>query len=146
MTKHGLIVLAEDDPDDRLLLEQAFRHVGIVDAMVFVDDGEDLMEYLRGRGRHEARSSRHPDLILLDLNMPRKDGREALAEIRGDPSLRHIPVVILSTSSSSRDIAGAYELGANSFIIKPVSFDALVRMVRTLHDYWFEHVALPSDG
>lgn len=145
MTTPRLIVLAEDDPDDRLLLEQAFLHGGSVSGRVFVEDGEELMDYLLGQGSHSVKPVRRPDLILLDLNMPRKDGREALAEIRANPLLRRIPVVILSTSSASRDVQGAYELGANSFITKPTSFDALVRVVRGISDYWFGPVTLPTD-
>jgi CheY-like chemotaxis protein len=146
MLRNGLIVLAEDDPDDRLLLEQAFVDVRASSDRVFVEDGEDLMELLLGRGRYEGRRDRRPDLILLDLNMPRKDGREALAEIRADPTLRRIPIVVLSTSSEEQDIEQAYGLGANSFVTKPITFDGLVGVVRTLHDYWFRTVALPRAG
>ncbi|MES2641231.1 MAG: response regulator [Myxococcota bacterium] len=146
MLRNGLIVLAEDDPDDRLLLEQAFVDVGASTDRVFVEDGEDLMEYLLGRGRHEGRQDRRPDLILLDLNMPRKDGREALAEIRADPTLRRIPVVVLTTSSEEQDIEEAYGLGANSFVTKPITFDGLVGVVRTIQDYWFRTVTLPRAG
>lgn len=144
MLRNGLIVLAEDDPDDRLLLEQAFVNTGATSRRVFVEDGEDLMEFLLGQGRHEGRPDRRPDLILLDLNMPRMDGREALAQIRADPALRRIPVVILSTSSEEQDIEETYGLGANGFITKPITFDALVRVVRTLHEYWFHTVTLPQ--
>lgn len=144
MRTDGLILLAEDDPDDRVLLQHAFHSIGSPRALAFVDDGEDLMEFLTGRGRYPA--ARLPDLILLDLNMPRKDGWEALDEIRAEPALRRIPVVVLSTSTATPDVRRAYERGANSFVSKPVSFDALVRVVRSIDEYWFGTVALPSDG
>ncbi|MDP2311429.1 MAG: response regulator [Pseudomonadota bacterium] len=145
MNRPGLILLAEDDPDDRILLEHAFRTVGVVSELVFVEDGEELMDYLRGRGRHTGGPGMRPDLILLDLNMPRKDGREALAEIKQDPRLRQIPVVVLTTSNAAQDIRNAYDLGANSFITKPVSFDELARMLATVDAYWFGTVSLPTD-
>lgn len=144
MRTAGLILLGEDDPDDRVLLEHAFHATGSARTLVFVDDGEDLMDFLTARGRHVG--ARSPDLVLLDLNMPRKDGWEALTEMRADPLLRRIPVVVLTTSNAAHDVRRAYELGANSFVTKPVNFDALVRVVRTIDAYWFGTVALPTTG
>lgn len=144
MRTGGLILLAEDDPDDRILTEHAFRTTGSTRTLLFVDDGEDLMDFLIGRGRHPVASC--PDLILLDLNMPRKDGWEALVEIRASPLLRGIPVVVLTTSNAAHDVRRAYDLGANSFVSKPSNFDALVRVVRTIDAYWFGTVTLPTDG
>ena len=142
LIRHGPILLAEDDPDDRLLLEHAFRVCGNTLPLVFVEDGEELVEYLCRRGRFVG--APRPDLVVLDLNMPRKDGREALAAIKGDPDLRCIPIVVLTTSNMPEDIANAYALGANSFVSKPVTFEGLVAVVRTLHAWWFGIVTLPD--
>lgn len=142
-----VILLADDDSDDRLMAARAFRENRLANELRFVTDGEELMEYLHRRGpyAHPATSPR-PGLILLDLNMPRKDGREALKEIKGDRSLRTIPVIVLTTSSADEDIVRAYDLGVNSFISKPVSFGELVRVVGTLGSYWLEVVHLPVDA
>lgn len=143
------ILMADDDPDDRLLVKDALseckEEAGIAEPLRFVDDGEDLMDYLLRRGRHggEADSPR-PDLILLDLNMPRKDGREALREIRSHPELRSIPVVIFTTSRAETDIKLVYELGANSFVTKPVQFDTLVKTLSLIVRYWLGVVELPT--
>jgi len=110
-----------------------------------VKDGEQLMDFLRHRGAYgDQRSSPQPSLILLDLNMPRKDGREALREIKSDPALRHYPVVVLTTSHAEEDVVRSYELGVNSFITKPVTFQGLLEAVRVLGRYWFEIVELPD--
>jgi CheY-like chemotaxis protein len=143
------ILMADDDPDDRLLVKDALseckEEAGVADQLRFVEDGEDLMDYLLHRGRHcEEENSPRPDLILLDLNMPRKDGREALREIRDHPDLKSIPVVIFTTSRAETDIKLVYELGANSFITKPVQFDALVNTLSLLARYWLGVVELPS--
>jgi CheY-like chemotaxis protein len=137
------ILTAEDDPDDRKLVEEAFLESGQENAMIFVDDGVDLLDYLRHQGRY-ARSTPapKPDLILLDLNMPRKDGREALAEIKTDHDLRGIPVVVLTVSESEEDILRVYNLGGAGFIIKPSSFRGWVEVVKGLNQYWFEVVEL----
>lgn len=138
------ILIADDDPDDRALALDAFAEVGGAQRIVFVEDGVELLAYLRREGRFaDSRAFPMPELVLLDLNMPRLDGREALREIKGDPWLRHIPVVVLSTSHSLDDVAGSYRIGASSFITKPVRFDGLVEMARTLSKYWFETVDLP---
>ncbi len=147
--KTGLILMADDDPDDRLLVKDALAECGaqpsLTNAMRFVDDGEDLMDYLLRRGKYaEPSSCPRPDLILLDLNMPRKDGREALREIRAHADLRRIPVVVFTTSRADTDIGLIYDLGANSFVTKPVAFDSLVNTLRHLSRYWLEVVELPS--
>lgn len=139
------ILMAEDDPDDRLLAEQALRANRLANDLRFVEDGEELMDYLMRRGKYEdPETSPRPGLILLDLNMPRKDGREALSEIKADRSLRCIPVVVLTTSSAEEDILRSYDLGVNSFISKPVNFEGLVEAMKIFGKYWFEIVQLPS--
>lgn len=141
-----VILMAEDDSDDRLLAKDALAECGMAVDLRFVEDGADLMDYLKRRGKFEAASSSpRPDLILLDLNMPRKDGREALKEIKSDPELRRIPVVVLTTSRADTDISLIYQLGANSFISKPVAFDAIVKVMKAIQAYWFEAVILPMN-
>jgi CheY-like chemotaxis protein len=140
------ILMADDDPDDCLLVKNAFKESRLTNNMRFVGDGEELMDYLRGRGNYSDRqASPRPGLILLDLNMPRKDGREALKEIRDDANLREIPVVVLTTSKDEEDILRSYNLGANSYITKPVTFEGLVDAMKVLGRYWFEIVELPSE-
>jgi CheY-like chemotaxis protein len=140
-----LILMAEDDADDRLLVQDAFAECGGKDAMRFVGDGEELLDYLLRRGKYEkAGDAPRPDLILLDLNMPRKDGREALKEIRSHAHLRRVPVVVFTTSRADTDIERVYELGANSFVTKPAAFDALVAAIGKLTGYWFGTVELPA--
>jgi CheY-like chemotaxis protein len=141
------ILLADDDADDRMLTKEALDESRVANELRVVEDGEQLMDYLHRRGRFaDPQTSPHPGLILLDLNMPRKDGREALREIKGDASLRHIPVVVLTTSKAEEDIYRTYDLGVNSFITKPVTFDGLVAVMRALGRYWFEIVELPVNG
>jgi CheY-like chemotaxis protein len=135
------ILLADDDEDDRLNTQHAFERQHLANELRFAVDGEDLMDYLHRRGKHA--DAPRPGLILLDLNMPRKDGREALKEIKENPELRNIPVVVLTTSGEEEDILRTYDLGANSFIRKPVEFDSLVSIVKTLGQYWFQVVELP---
>jgi CheY-like chemotaxis protein len=139
-TKPVHILLADDDEDDRFLTREAFRQQFPVTEMNVVEDGEELMEFLRRTGRYESSSHSLPELILLDLNMPRKDGREALQEIKSDRELRHIPVVILTTSDAGIDIDNSYLWGANSFITKPSSFKTLMDITQTIGDYWFNVV------
>ena len=142
--KSIVILMADDDADDRLLAKDAFHECQLDRGLEFVENGEDLMDYLRHRGKYAARKDeRLPGLILLDLNMPRKDGREALQEIKGDPDFRRIPVVVFTTSRADTDIGRVYDLGANSFITKPVAFDALVSVMRALSLYWINTVELP---
>lgn len=139
------ILMADDDEDDRDLTRDALERTECVDQMEFVADGQDLIDYLRGDGAYApAAERRHPSIILLDLNMPRKDGREALAEIKGDEDLRHIPVVVLTTSSDEVDVRRAYDLGANSYITKPVTGSKLEAILDRLAEYWSQIVTLPS--
>jgi len=139
------ILLADDDPDDRQMTKDAMMECRLANDIHFVEDGEQLVDYLYRRGPYAALAGmRLPGLILLDLNMPRKDGREALKEIKADPELRRIPVVVLTTSKAEEDILRSYDLGVNSYITKPVSFAALVETITVLGKYWFEIVELPS--
>lgn len=141
------ILLADDDADDRMLAQDALAESRLANDLRCVEDGEELLEYLHRRGKYaDPEASPRPGLILLDLNMPRKDGREALREIKQVPSLRQIPIVVLTTSKAEEDIYRTYDLGVNSFITKPVTFDGLVSVMRTLGRYWFEIVELPKDA
>jgi CheY-like chemotaxis protein len=139
------ILMADDDPDDRLLVADAFLEIRLENPLDFVADGIELLDYLHRRGiyRHLALTPL-PGLILLDLNMPRKGGHEVLQEIKQDAQLRKIPVVILTTSAAEADLVASYQLGANSFIVKPVTFDKLVQTIRIVTDYWLNSVTLPS--
>jgi two-component system, response regulator len=139
------ILMADDDPDDRQMTKEAFEESRLANDLRFVEDGVQLMDYLRRRGKYKnpAHSPR-PGLILLDLNMPKKDGRQALKEIKSDPRFKQIRVVVLTTSSAEEDIQRCYELTAASFITKPVTFDALLEVIRTLGKYWLEIVELPN--
>ena len=140
----GPLLCAEDDPDDRLLVQDAFLGVRLVNDLRFVNDGEELLDYLLRRGEYrDPRTSPRPLLVLLDLNMPRMNGREALAQIRSEPSLRSLPVVVLTTSSSRDDIDAVYAIGGNSYIVKPVTFEGLVNVITDLGRYWLEIVELP---
>jgi CheY-like chemotaxis protein len=139
------ILMADDDADDRLLAKDALAECHLNGELHFVEDGEELFDYLERRGKYaELANSPRPSLILLDLNMPRKDGREALRELKSNPEFRKIPVIVLTTSKADTDIAQIYDLGANSFISKPVTFDSLVKMMRILGNYWCEIVELPA--
>jgi CheY-like chemotaxis protein len=139
------ILMADDDVDDRMLTREALEESRVRNNLYFVEDGEELLDYLNRRGKFaDAEQAPRPGLILLDLNMPKKDGREALREIKADPDLRRIPVVIMTTSKAEEDIYRSYDLGANSFITKPVTFERLVELMRTLGQYWIEFVELPS--
>jgi len=141
------ILMADDDADDRLMTREAFQECRLGTQLQFVADGQELMDYLNRRGKYaDEVLYPMPGLILLDLNMPRKDGREALREIKSDPALRKIPVVVVTTSKAEEDVAASYCDGANSFITKPVSFVALIEVVRTLGKYWLQIVDLPAPG
>jgi CheY-like chemotaxis protein len=138
------ILLADDDADDRMLARDALEESRLANDLRFVENGEELLDYLLRRGKFtDPESSPRPGLILLDLNMPRKDGREALREIKAEPSLRSIPIIVLTTSKAEEDIYRTYDLGVNSFITKPVTFDQLVQVMRVVGRYWFEIVELP---
>lgn len=147
-SSHQLLVLmADDDADDQMFAQDAFAESGVPHNLDFVNDGEALIDRLKScLASTQSSHNRLPDLILLDLNMPRKDGREALREIKAHPKLRHIPVVVLTTSSADGDIYGSYDIGANSYITKPVSFGGLVKVLNTLGNYWFSVVQLPREG
>ncbi len=137
------ILTAEDDPEDCLLVKEAFKESGHEGQLFFVKDGITLLQYLRREGNYaEPAVSPRPDLILLDLNLPRKDGRESLAEIKADPELRSIPVVVLTTSTAEEDVLRTYELGGAGFITKPGTFDDMLEVVKGLNQYWFEIVEL----
>jgi len=143
-TESTVILVADDDIDDRLLLRDAFEESEISNELRFVEDGEKLLAYLRHEGEYaEKNSSPRPELILLDLNMPKMDGREALRIIKADPKLQRIPIIVLTTSQSEDDIVGTYNLGVSSFICKPATFEGLIKMVRVLSAYWIEIVELP---
>lgn len=140
------ILIADDDADDCQLALEALEEARLANDVRFVRDGQELLEYLRRQDGYEAAAkSPRPGLILLDLNMPRKDGREALAEIKGDPALRRIPIVVLTTSKAEEDIYRTYDLGVSSYIQKPVTFDGLVQVMRAVGRYWFEIVELPEE-
>ena len=140
------ILYADDDLDDQLLVKEALHEARLANDIKFVADGEELIDYLHNRGKFvDTEKYPAPGLILLDLNMPKKDGREALKEIKADPELRMIPIVVLTTSKVEEDILRTYDLGVNSFIVKPVAFNALVDIVRTLAMYWFDIVQLPIE-
>jgi CheY-like chemotaxis protein len=138
--------MADDDADDRELTRDAMQNAHLANDMQFVVDGQDLLDYLRREGRwaDEAIPTPRPGIILLDLNMPKKDGREALAEMKADENLRSIPVVVLTTSRAEEDVFRTYELGVNSFITKPVTFAGLVEVMKTFQQYWLEIVELPD--
>lgn len=138
------ILMADDDEEDRMLTRDAWAQSRLANELRFVEDGVELMDYLLRSGKYAHQSDWvRPGLILLDLNMPRKDGREALQEIKADSSLRQIPIVVLTTSDTEEDVLRSYNLGVSSFISKPVTFDSLVDIMRTIAKYWFEIVELP---
>ncbi len=145
-TRPLTILLADDDEEDRELARDALQDSRLANDMKFVIDGQDLLDYLRHQGRWAGSNvdAPRPGLILLDLNMPKKDGREALAELKADESLRRIPVVVLTTSKDEEDVLRTYDLGVSSFITKPVTFGGLVDVMRTWSQYWFEIVELPN--
>ena len=140
------ILMADDDQDDRELTQDALKGTSLTNEVRFAVDGQDLMDYLRRAGCYADPlvDAPRPGIILLDLNMPKKDGREALAEIKSDEALRQIPIVVLTTSNDEADIFRTYDLGVNSFITKPVTFAGLVKVMRTWTRYWFEIVDLPE--
>ncbi len=141
-----LILMADDDEDDIMLTQKALKKGKLLNNLISVRDGEELLDYLQYRGEYtDASKAPRPGIILLDLNMPKKDGREALKEIKADPDLREIPIVVFTTSKAEEDIYRSYKLGVNSFITKPVTFDSLIEVMQTLGKYWFEVVSLPAE-
>lgn len=138
------ILMADDDDDDFVLTQKALRQGKLLNTLIRVKDGEELLDYLLKRGDYIDQETIRPGVILLDLNMPRKDGREALREIKSNPELSDIPVVVFTTSKAEEDIYKSYQLGVNSFITKPVTFENLIKVMQTLGEYWLEIVALPQ--
>lgn len=141
-----VILMADDDDDDFVLTQKALRESKLLNTLIRVRDGEELLDYLTNRGSYAESETLRPGVILLDLNMPRKDGREALKEIKSDPNLREIPVVVFTTSQAEEDIYRSYQLGVNSFITKPVTFENLISVMKALGRYWFEIVELPQNN
>jgi CheY-like chemotaxis protein len=141
------ILMADDDADDRKLTKEAFEENHLANDLRFVEDGEQLLDYLYHRGKYaNPDDAPRPSIILLDLNMPRKDGREALQEIKRDPQFHGIRVVIMTTSKAEEDVVRSYNLSAASYIAKPVTFERLVEVIRTIGKYWLEIVELPPNG
>lgn len=139
------ILIAEDDEEDREIIKEAFQECNIPNDLIFVKDGEELMDYLLAKNTMDGKHKYvEPGIILLDLNMPRKDGRQALAEIKSNIDLRKIPVIVLTTSKEEEDVIKTYKLGVNSFVIKPVTYKALVDVMKAIGNYWFEVVELPN--
>jgi CheY-like chemotaxis protein len=144
VAKPVVILIADDDAEDRMLVKEALEESRLINDIRFVEDGEELMDYLHNKGKFaDKQQYPKPGLILLDLNMPKKDGREALKEIKADPALRIVPTVVLTTSKAEEDVLKTYNLGVSSFITKPVTFRSLVEIMQTLSKYWFEIVELP---
>ncbi len=146
MRKEIVILMADDDDDDFLLTQKALNESKLLNTLIRVKDGEELLDYLNQTGEYQGKDNERPGVILLDLNMPRKDGREALKEIKSNPDLSEIPVVVFTTSKAEEDVYKSYQLGVNSFITKPVTFENLINVMQTLGKYWFEIVELPSHG
>jgi CheY-like chemotaxis protein len=139
------ILLVEDSPEDFETTERAFRKSGLRNPIYRCSDGEEALDFLFRRGEFaDPETSPRPGVILLDLNLPGTDGREVLAEIKADPQLKQIPVVVLTTSSDDRDVDACYRAGASSYIQKPVDLEGFMRAMERLNDYWFEVVILPK--
>src|SRR5947209_2694126 len=144
-TRPIAILIADDDADDRMMAKDALDECRLANHTHFVENGVELLSYLRRQGRYaEAGASSRPGLILLDLNMPKMDGREALREIKADPSLRRIPIVVMTTSKAEEDIYRTYDLGVSSYVAKPVTFEGLVAVMKSIETYWFHIVQLPE--
>ncbi len=146
MKKEIVILMADDDDDDFLLTQKALVESKLLNRLIRVKDGEELIDYLNHSGVYKNKEVERPGVILLDLNMPRKDGREALKEIKSNPEFSEIPVVVFTTSKAEEDIYKSYQLGVNSFITKPVTFENLITVMQTLGKYWFEIVELPPNN
>lgn len=143
LPKHIEILLIEDSPADILLTREAFEESRILNTLHVAEDGVQAMDFLRKRGAYA--SVPRPDLILLDLNLPRKNGREVLAEIKADPDLKKIPIVVLTTSSAEEDVLKAYDLNANCYVVKPVGFDNFMQAMQSIRHFWFSVVTLPPE-
>lgn len=143
LMQNTVILMADDDADDRYLVKVAFEENDIRCELAFVEDGSEVFDFLRGHGKHEVNGSKTPNLILLDLNMPKKDGKQVLQEIKALPDYNHIPIVIFTTSKSPEDVRQVYKMGASSFISKPSSFEKLSEVVRNIGTYWVETTVLP---
>lgn len=143
MSQSITLLVADDDPEDRMLIKDALKEGRLANDVHFVADGEELLDFLLHRGSYSSAPT--PGLILLDLNMPRKDGREALKEIKEHPKLKQIPVVVFTTSKAEEDIFKSYQLGVSSFITKPVTFSSLIDVMQALGRYWFDIVQLPHE-
>ena len=139
-----LVLVADDDDDDKMFIAQALAEQEFRFDLRFVQDGEELLDYLKQRGKFDPTSAPRPGLLLLDLNMPRKGGLEVLKEIKADAHLKHLPVIVMSTSKALEDIRESYAHGSCSFITKPVVFDDMVKLLRALDNYWFDIVKLPT--
>lgn len=139
-----IILMADDDDDDFVLTQKALKESKLLNTLIRVKDGEELLDYLQKQGEYAEHETVRPGVILLDLNMPRKDGREALKEIKSNDDLKDIPVVVFTTSKAEEDIYKSYQLGVNSFITKPVTFENLIAVMQALGKYWFEIVELPN--
>ena len=138
------ILIADDDSDDRQMIKEAFEENNFSSDFFFVEDGEDLVDYLNCKGKYSNdKTERCPDLILLDLNMPKKDGREALREIKSDPGLKSIPIIVMTTSKLKDDVVRSYNMGVNCFISKPTTYSELIEVTRSIIKYWFEVAQLP---
>lgn len=147
MRRSIVILITDDDEEDLQMTQEALGQSRLRNDLRITRDGEELMDYLLRRGRYaDPSDAPTPGLILLDLNMPKKDGREALAEIKSNPDLRQIPIIVLTTSAAEEDVLRSYDLGVNSFITKPVTFAGLVEAMKVLSQYWFEIVELPHGG
>lgn len=144
LLKHIEILLVEDSPADVLITREAFEEAKLLNTLHVVEDGVQALEFLHQEGSFT--SAPRPDLILLDLNLPRKNGREVLAEIKSDVAFKSIPVIILTTSSADDDILNAYDLHANCYVVKPVGFESFFKAVQSIQNFWFSVVALPSEG
>ncbi|MEA5260244.1 response regulator [Arcicella aquatica] len=143
--KSVVILIADDDLDDRIMTQEALNDYNVINQVKSVEDGVELIDYLRHNGKfNNPIENPRPDLILLDLNMPKIDGREAIKIIKSDPDLRSIPIIVLTTSKSDIDIIKSYDLGVNCFISKPVTFTRFIEVIRTMGKYWFEIVEFPS--
>ena len=136
------ILLVEDNPGDVLLTREAFREGRFAHRLSVVEDGEDALSFLRREGKHSAAPK--PDLILLDLNLPKMDGREVLGHVKKDPALQQIPVIVLTTSGAEQDVLKAYNLHANCYLTKPIEVEDFIQTVRSVEEFWFAVVRLPS--